>query len=203
MSSDARLSAIIFEASHLFASLIGWNDLIERLGELVFHSTGASAFSISLRHPESGAIAHFARSREAAVNDALFSRVIRRRLPGQAEVTCGQIELRLPHARFCSAGLLALVDILAAQLGMIAEGHALDLEAAKLGEERQAVAWRLRTEKLLARAAGIVAARRRYTNDQAIRWLQREAVRQGAPVWKVAESLIETHQQQKTLAQTA
>src|SRR5262249_6635980 len=99
--------------------------------------------------------------------------------------------------------LLQLVEILSGQLSLVAASFALHVEGARLGEERQQIDWSLKLDKVLSRAAGIVAARRKYNSDQAFEWLKREAVLHGQPVWRVAEGLIENHEKNKTLRWTA
>ncbi len=117
MGSDSRLTALLYEINQLASSPVGLKDLIERTGELVFHSTAASSLSISLR--DNRGVAQFSKSRSTSEGSAIFARMIN--APG---ITYGHVELQASPTTLRHDALLQLVDILASQLGLAAaRGH--------------------------------------------------------------------------------
>ncbi len=101
-------------------------------------------------------------------------------------VSYGQLQVEIFEPRATAAVLMTLLDTVAIQFALYAEHHALI-------QARTRLKVALATEKLVARASGIVAAEQAVPVSKARQWLQTEASRLGRPLRWVADLLVAHH----------
>lgn len=89
------------------------------------------------------------------------------------------------------AELDAALETVARLLGTLAELDGLKTRIERLEQEKRDFDWKLKNEKVIARATGIVARMRGTSMSAAAQWLKDESARHGVPAWQLSERVVE------------
>lgn len=165
--------------------------------------------TVTLHQLAADVAGHFGAGRVLLRIDAVAGRALEAVFEAQALVPRGPchvvfsnplVEGGVSHGRFTveltapegePASVLAALESVARLITLLAERVRLREERALLEQELLNARQALARHKLLARAAGIVAERKRLGQDDAATWIENEAARMKRPVQAIAARIVE------------
>ena len=185
---EAQLVQLLSTASTAVSGNNSVVEILKRIAQAVTERLKGSSVSITLRTRIGHAIAaglHEGSEHTGAAPFVVFSRKVIVR-----GWEYGQVRVWLTDPSTPPVATLQTLETLTQLLGVLAERASLLEQQGQLRRQTELLRAKINEEKLMTRAAGIVAAVKLISQRQAERWIESEARHSGRSILVVADRIV-------------